>query len=201
MSNKLLMDVIESAEAELNILYKDRIYFMEASQDDEELTPEEQADAMDTGEEVPAEQMPAGGQPNAGMPEDPNAVADAGVDPTTGMPISQDMDPTKPGVQSEPPKTENEIGRIFELKKIYARLISAEKFLSSAPDSTLLKLRKFISKSIELFNTMISNIDAYKENIDDIIVMYYKFLDRTYYIIRKYYKIKQAESSADNNKK
>jgi len=99
-----------------------------------------------------------------------------------------------------PPKTAEEIGRIFELKKIYARLIAVEEYLSFSPDEILIKLRSYVSKCIEMFETLISNIDSFKDQIDDIIVVFYKFLERVYSIINRYYEIKNKEEGDQKHK-
>lgn len=89
--------------------------------------------------------------------------------------------------QEEEPKTSTEIGRIYELKKIYTRLTALESYLSNEGDSELLKLRHTISKSIELFEVLSSNFDSYKNKLDDIIIMYYKFLKESYNMVKKHY--------------
>lgn len=106
------------------------------------------------------------------------------VDPMTGQPI----------------KTAEQVGKIFELKKIYSRLLAIESQLSFSADIDLLKLRKYITNAIELFETLISNIDAFQNDIDEIIVMYYQFLEETYEIMKKYYKIQRQKEKKDENK-
>jgi len=93
----------------------------------------------------------------------------------------------------EEQKSAEEIGRIYELKKIYSRLVSAESYLSISDDEILLKLRNFISQAIDLFKTVIHNIDQFKEKIDDIITIFYEFLENVYIILKRYYKIKVKE--------
>jgi len=96
------------------------------------------------------------------------------------------------GMPGEEEKKEpKELGRIYELKKIYARLTSIESYLSDASEPALLKLRSLVSQSIEMFEILASNIDQYKEKMDDIIVMYYKFLEGVFDILKKYYKSRQ----------
>lgn len=129
-----------------------------------------------------------GGQqmvPNNQMGMDPNAMmgAQPQVDPMTG----------------EPTKTAEEVGKIFELKKIYSRLLAIESQLSFSSDIVLLKLRKYISQAIELFETVISNINTFQDNIDDIIVMYYEFLTQVYEIMKKFYK-KEYDEEKQNKK-
>ena len=134
-------------------------------------------------EQAPTVPGPYSSDMNAG--QDPNAM---GADPNAAGGMYQDPNAMGMGGMGAPePKTAEEIGRIFELKKIYARLIAVEEFLSFSPDETLVKLRDYISKSIELFETLISNVDSFKDQIDDIIVMFYKFLESVYEIMNDYY--------------
>jgi len=80
-----------------------------------------------------------------------------------------------------------EIGRVFELKKIYSRLTSIESYLSDSSDTTLLKLRNYVSQSIELFEILIANVKSFKDKLDEIIIIYYKFIEIVYGLLNKYY--------------
>lgn len=130
-------------------------------------------------------QMMGGAQDPSGMSGLGGVGGDQSIDPLTG----------------QPKKTSQEVGRIFELKKIYSRLLSIESQLSFSSDIVLLKLRKYVSDAVELFETLISNVDAFKDEIDEIIVMYYDFLEEIYEILKKYYKKKQSEEQGEQNKK
>ena len=90
--------------------------------------------------------------------------------------------------QEQQPLTSNQIGRVYELKKIYSRLSSVESYLARATDQSILELRKYVSQSIDLFEIVISNYEQFKDKVDDIIVQYYEFLDEIYSSLRKYYK-------------
>ena len=124
--------------------------------------------------------MDGAGDPNAsgGMYQDPNAGLG-------GMP---------------PAKTATEIGRIFELKKIYSRLISIEEYLSFSPNVTLVNLRDYVSKSIQLFEILISNVDSFQDQMDEIIVMFYKFLEYVYEVLNKFYKDKTKDDKSNVDK-
>jgi len=105
------------------------------------------------------------------------------------------------GMGMDAPKTANEIGKIFELKKIYSRLLAIEEYLSFSSDEFLLKLRKFVGQSIDLFEILSANIDSFKDQIDDIIIIYYKFLSEVYSLIKRYYKIKKQKNKEDKSNK
>lgn len=163
------------------------------------------SDPNETGDIDPAAQQQTMQDPNAmggmdpnamgGMnPNDPNAMGMGGMNPNA----MGGMDPNAMGgmgmgVPTPPKKTAEEIGRVFELKKIYVRLLSIEQHLSFSADELLLKLRDFVSRSIELFETVISNIDEFRDELDEIIVMFYKFLEYVYNLMTRYYKIKERE--------
>lgn len=117
-----------------------------------------------------------------------------------GMMGGQDpmMDPY--GGMQEPRLSAENVGRVFELKKIYSRLLSIESQLSFSKDLILLRLRKFITKATELFETVISNISSYRRELDGIIIMYYHFLRDVYSIMDRYYKIKEREDKQEKNK-
>lgn len=140
----------------------------------------------------------AGGDMSGGMGADPSMGGAAG-----GMDPSMGGDPNAMGGMGMPgeeaPKTAEEIGRIFELKKIYSRLLAVEQHLSFSSDELLLKLRDFVSQTIELFETLISNIDSFKDQIDEVIVMFYKFLEYVYSIMNRYYKIKEKQDAKQND--
>ena len=115
---------------------------------------------------------------------------EAGTDPGMGMDPGMGGDMAGMGGMGEQEEklTSSQIGRVFELKKIYSRLSSVESYLSRATDQSILELRKYVSQSIDLFEVVISNYDQYKENVDDIIIQFYEFLDVIYSSIRTYYK-------------
>jgi len=139
------------------------------------------------------EQEPGGVEVAPGGTATP-AVAGAGTDIEGGemgaeMPGGEMGDM---GMGMEDPNeqklTSSEIGKVFELKKIYARLISIESHLSSTTDTSLLQMRGIVAQAMELFETVIANFEQYKEQINEIIVTFYKFLDLTYGLLQSFYK-------------
>jgi len=98
------------------------------------------------------------------------------------------------GMEQEEPLTSNEIGRVYELKKIYSRLASVEKYLIRTTDQSILELRGYISSAINLFEIVISNFPQFKDRVDEIIVVFYEFLDVVYTSLKKYFdSIKDTE--------
>ena len=155
---------------------------------------------IDPTQQAPDPNAMMGGAPaQAGMGQDPNAMM-AG---NPGM-IGQDPNAMAMGMGGAyapaPELTAQNVGKVFELKKIYSRLLSIESQLSFSSDHILLKLRKLISDAIELFETVISNIGSYREEIDGIIIMYYEFLTQVYDIMKRYYKIKERDKKEMKNK-
>ena len=171
---------------------------------DEELTPEQaqQLIAMQQAQEAEAQQVPQEQQvveappqemaidPATGQPID----AAAQIDPATGQPIDPyaQMLPATAAEETgasfaSDAVTVDQVGRVYELKRIYNKLISAEEYLSYSSDPIIVKLRKYVSQAVELFELVISNIDLYKDKIDQIIVDYYAFLMGIYHIMKIYY--------------
>jgi len=105
----------------------------------------------------------------------------SGVDPNM-------MDPSMMGMGVSGPMDSGEVGRVYELKKIYSRLVSMQSYLAGTTDINLIKLRNYVSNTMDLFRTLISNIALYKDKLDEIIVVFYKVVDNVYVILSKYYK-------------
>jgi hypothetical protein len=125
---------------------------------------------------------------NAQTQIDPNQM---GQDPNMAQPQVDQYGQPVPGTEMIPGQEiqdPNYLGKIYELKKIYSRLVSVESFLDSESDPTLLKLRNYVSQSIELFQMLINNISVFRETINELIIIYYKFLLEVYSILREYYK-------------
>lgn len=166
----------------------------------EQLRSKEERNAQDLANADPNLQpemdpnMMAGQDPNA-MTQDPNVMA--GQDPYamggTLMPGTP-ADISGATFGAGEPKSAQQLGRIYELKKIYSRLLSVEQHLSFSADTVFLKLRNLVSEAIELFEFLISNIDAFKDRIDSIIIVYYEFLKTIYLILQRYYDMKEEES-------
>lgn len=149
-------------------------YVNEQEDEEEEKAPEETGEEMGGGEDLGGEAGMGGDMGAGGM--------DTGMGGGFGTPGEE-----------EKPKDIDELGRRYELKKIYARLVSIESNLSDSPEVELLKLRNYVSQAIDLFKTMINNIDLFKETIDEIIVVYYEFLKYTYAVLKKFYEEKEAK--------
>jgi hypothetical protein len=124
--------------------------------------------------------------PNVATGTDPAMMGGAPGD-MSGM--DPNMDPSMMGMGMQTGPTDAvEVGRVYELKKIYSRLVSMQSYLSASTDVNLIKLRNYVSNTMDLFRTLISNIALYKDRIDEIIVTFYKVVDNVYVILSKYYK-------------
>jgi len=156
--------------------------------------PQQAAPEVPPGGQDAGAMPPPGGDPNAmgGAPMgDPNAMAmsapgaPVGIDPITGLPIRQP----------------SEIGRIYELKKIYSRLTTIEAFLSDTTDQDLIEVRNVIAQAIEFFEIVTSNLQAYKDKLDEIIIMFYDFLDQAYSMMAEYFKDKKESFDKEQKNK
>ena len=152
------------------------LYEQEEPEEEEEAPPEK---------EQPVEEAP---------PQESEEQAPEGMPPEEGG-MDQNF-----GAVEEPPKDPNEIGRIYELKKIYSRLLSIESYLSDSSDVNLLKLRQYVSQAIEMFEIISANMPSYKDQLDDMIIMYYKFLSVVYTLLKKYYAAQEKEDSKRKKK-
>jgi len=127
------------------------------------------------------------------------------VEPTEETPAPEE-DPSIGGGGAfggeEPEKlTITELGRVYTLKKIFHKLLIINNILLENNDSDLNQIKNMVKNSLELFTLVIDNIQLYKEQIDDIILKYYKFLERLITILNKYYKIKrERQAEYDSNK-
>jgi len=211
------LEMLDNKGKEIKNWEKDKSEKVVSEAKDEEKDQEDDDNGMgDLAQANMGEQNPETGQdPNADQgTENPNPqqiTAGTQQDPTqmgavgSGMGMDQmgaatggqDIDP----MTGQPKKDAEQVGRIYELKKIYSRLLAIESQLSFSSDLKLVKLRGYISKAVELFETLISNIDAFLEDIDDIIVVFYNFLNKVYDILKKYYmSTSQDEQIKKNNK-
>ena len=113
----------------------------------------------------------------AGADADMN-IGDVGGD---NMDLGMGMD------EQEEEKSPTDLGRIYELKKIYSRLTSIESYLANESNLELLEIRNYVSQGIELFEIVSSNFDSYKGKMNEIIVMYYKFILEVYNSVKTFY--------------
>jgi len=151
--------------------------------------------AIDTPEEMGAAQagQVPGAEPGPDPAMDPMAAQAAGMDPGMGQPMPE----------ADTSKTPSDLGRLYELKKIYTRLTVIEAYLSESSDMKLIETRSIVSKAIELFEILSSNFSSFKpprapeETLDEIIVQFYRFLENVYGDVANYYKNK-AKNSEQN---
>lgn len=171
-----------------------------AEEDTEEATGESDEEVSLDDIEGGGDDMPAGGEAGAEMPADGEmGSADGGMDAAgggdmAGMGDMGDMGTAGMPGQEEEQKTSGELGRIYELKKIYSRLTSIESYLANESSKELGEIRLNVSQAIELFEIVSSNFDSYKEKLDEIIVMYYKFIMEAYESVRDFYKREAAKN-------
>jgi hypothetical protein len=163
--------------------FETHIYVGEADKKDEdeeegETTPKpiEPEPEPEKKEEIPAE----GEEDIGGMEGIPG---EEGIPGMEGIPGEEK--------EEEGPEDSIEVGKVYELKKIYARLVAIQTHLNTVSDEFLIDLRKHVNQSLDLFKTVISNFKLYKDRIDEIIETYYQFVDNVYSILSKFYKNKK----------
>lgn len=181
---------------------------------EKEVKPKKKASSSKTPSEEPDVEIPTlpgekEATPNVG-PEvnqpDAEAAEDMGIGGDEGNVPTAPMDPMAGGMgdvgmgtgtDSTQQLSSTEIGRVFELKKIYARLTTLETFLQEETDDKMVEIRASITKAIDLFETVITNIQLYRDKLDDIIIAFYKFLDETFDQVRTYYKNNTGKNSKE----
>ena len=150
---------------------------LEQSEELEEQAPEEPAGAEPAVEPDPT---------TAASPEEIGADVGAEVGAGMGAEVGTGMGGFGMG-EPEEKLTSTEIGRVYELKKIFSRLSSIESYLIRTTDPEILELRKYVANAIGLFEIVISNFTQFKDKIDDIIIVFYEFLDTVYSSLKKYF--------------
>ena len=116
-------------------------------------------------------------------------------------PEAMDAGMGQPLPEEDTSKSPTDLGRIYELKKIYTRLTVIEAYLTESSDPAMIENRTIVSKAIELFEILASNLSSYKpprapeETLDEIIIQYYRFLERMYEATSSYYKKRSKEQT------
>jgi len=144
------------------------------SPDDPNAMPPADPNATPPGED-PNAAMPAA-DPNAAMPPDPNAMPPGG-DPNAmgGMPPG--MDPNAMGMAEPEEKLDpTQIGQVYIMKKIYARLLAVDDNLNQFSGDEYEELKERCTEAIELFQSVVTNFDQFKDKLDDIIALFQKLL-------------------------
>ena len=96
----------------------------------------------------------------------------------------------------EEENTSTDIGKIFELKRIYERLILLNNQLSVSADNEIIWLTTKIGYSIDLFETFIKNFEKFKDRIDEIIVIFYKLILSVYKFLDEHLKLDEEKWNA-----
>lgn len=148
-------------------------------QEEDESTEEVATRAAETGEDITGDLESA---------EERDKKSVGSMDTGMGGMDTAGMGMGIPGMEPEEPKTAGQLGRIYELKKIYARLTSIESYLGNESSPELLEIRNLVSKAIELFEVVSSNFDSYKDRLDEIIITYYKFIMEVYKEVENYFR-------------
>ena len=79
-------------------------------------------------------------------------------------------------VDIDPEDVLDNLARVYQLKKINARLLTTEQFIRYFSDPKYDDLKEKILKAIELFKIVVDNYNTVSDRIDDIIHSYERFL-------------------------
>lgn len=111
-----------------------------------------------------------------------------GAENEAGMGSPEEMggDPSGGGDTGE--TSLNDVGKMYELQQIHNRLIAIRNHLSIFVEKEFDEVKKSLSKAISLFDLIVENYAKYSDKVDDIIVMYYQFIQNIYEVTKKKYK-------------
>lgn len=119
-----------------------------------------------------SQELPAT-DPSTAAPVDPNTGM---MDPNMAMGGGM-MDPMSAGLLGLPePLDPSSIGKMYILKKIYSRLLSVDENLSYLSSEKFEDVRKSVSEAIDHFQNVIANFDQFKDKLDEIIILFQRFL-------------------------
>ena len=79
-------------------------------------------------------------------------------------------------IETDPEEVLDNLARIYQLKKINARLLTAEQFIRYFSDPKYDDLKEKMMKAIELFKIVVDNYNTVSDRLDDIIHSYERFL-------------------------
>lgn len=128
--------------------------------------------------------------PNTGQPIELNTLSGSPqIDPNTGQPIDVssvadpyddeddwDIGSSENVPDSGTPVKIKDINRISELRYIFEKLNDLQEILDNELSIKYERMNKKVKDAIEYFNLIITNLDSYKEQIDELIIKYKRFL-------------------------
>ena len=152
-----------------------------------------------TANMIPDSIMNEANEENEMDPNDPNAMAIDGqmIDPND--PNAAMGDPNMLGaggmmpVDPDLPTSMSEVGKAYELKKIHTRLIVLDRFLSQHQTEKSDSIQIYLRQALDLFHVVISNFRLYINKIDDLIVLFYKFIFKIVEMIKQIISIQREE--------
>jgi len=109
------------------------------------------------------------------MPNIPGSAATGSIGGLGQQNPSQPTDPSLDLLPDEEPMEFTDIGKVFVLKKIYAKLLSIDNLLKNYTDDKFVSLKKDVEEVIDMFHTVVSNIDKVKEDLDNYIKLFQDF--------------------------
>ena len=140
-----------------------------------------------------------GGQ-NAMM--DPS-MGGAGMDPSMGGAgmdmmgggMGMGMPEEEPSIATTP----SEVGRLYEIQKLFYKLKTIDGILAQSTENELIQLKKSADDALEIFQMVVDNLALYKDRLDQVILYFYKYVERVTEVLIKYYKEKQEKIKNKSN--
>lgn len=154
-------------------------------------------DSLTELDENPSFEEPPLPNPNVNSNIDNNQFSDFGN--TDSSQIDDFESSSGSSFGEEPPKTPTELGRIYEIKKIYFRLYVIHKFLKNNSDPSLKELNVMVDQAFDIFRLILNNLKSYKDKIDQVILSFYDFISNVLIEIDKYYQAKSETQLKNSN--
>ena len=95
--------------------------------------------------------------------------------------------------------TPSEVGRLYEIQKLFYKLKTIDGILAQSTDDELIKLKKSADDALDIFQMVVDNLPLYKDRLDQVILYFYKYVERVTDVLVKYYKEKHEKISNRND--
>lgn len=98
--------------------------------------------------------------------------------------------------------TASELGRVYELNRVYFRMITLDNILKVNAYPELQKIAKMVEDAMKIFKLVVENISIFRDKLDEIIIAYYKFIERCFLVLEYHSrKLDKDKSKKDKKKK
>lgn len=119
-------------------------------------------------------------------------------------PMGEYQDPNDPFANMEEEKLDPvDIGKLYIMKKIYTRMLISDEKIREFSETEFDGLKDWSREAIEHFQSVVANFDQFKDKLDEVIVLFQRFLvsitNSTEKTIKKVEKAKEVEQKQQDN--